>query len=60
MKLCIDILKSKNVFFSEAEDRNINQVLSVVWYQWEGVCKERIYEGEYGGNLMYSCMKIEQ
>jgi hypothetical protein len=25
-----------------------------------GECKERVQEGEYGGNIMYSCMKMEK
>jgi hypothetical protein len=30
------------------------------WYQWEGGgYKERVAEGEYHGNTMYSCMKMD-
>jgi hypothetical protein len=33
----------------------------VVWYQLErGGYKERVKEGEYSGNIMYSCMKMEK
>jgi hypothetical protein len=51
---------NKNVFFSlQKQDRNVIQVLSGGWYQWEGArYKERVWEGEYDGN-MYSCMKME-
>jgi hypothetical protein len=42
------------------ENRKVKQVLSGGWYQWEGGgYKERVQEGEYGGNSMYSCMKVE-
>jgi hypothetical protein len=30
------------------------------WYKWEGEYKERVLEGEYGGNITYSCMKMEK
>jgi hypothetical protein len=37
------------------------QVLSGGWYQWEGRGhKERVEEGKYGGNAVYSCMKMEK
>jgi hypothetical protein len=37
------------------------QVLSGGWYQWEwGGYKERVKEGQCGGNIMYSCMKMEK
>jgi hypothetical protein len=36
-------------------------VLSGARYQWEGIgYREGIKEGEYGRNIMYSCMKIEK
>jgi hypothetical protein len=38
----------------------LKQVLSGVWHQWEGVgYKERVEEGEYGGNI-YSYMKMDK
>jgi hypothetical protein len=43
------------------KDRKVKQVLSGVWYHWEwGGHKERMKEGEYGSNIMYSCMKMEK
>jgi hypothetical protein len=42
-------------FFTKTENKNVNQVLSGGWYQWEGGgCKERVKEGECGGNIKYS------
>jgi hypothetical protein len=33
------------------ENRKVKQVLSGHWYQWkEGGYKERVWEGDYGGN----------
>jgi hypothetical protein len=41
--------------------RKVKQILSRTWYQWEGgAYKERVKEGEYGANNMYSCMKMEK
>jgi hypothetical protein len=43
------------------KDKKIKHVLSGDWYQWEGGgYKERVKEGEYNGNIMYSCMKMEK
>jgi hypothetical protein len=52
----IDIL-NKNISFSKMEDRKVKQVLSGGWYQREG---QGYKEGERGGDIMYSCMKIEK
>jgi hypothetical protein len=42
-------------------DRKVKQVLSGGWYQWEKEgYEERVYEGEYGRNIMCSCMKREK
>jgi hypothetical protein len=42
-------------------DRKAKQVLSGSWYQCEGEgYKERVYEGEYGENIMHLCMKMEK
>jgi hypothetical protein len=42
------------------KDRNIKQVLSGGWYSWErGEHKERVKQGTYGGNTIYSCMKCK-
>jgi hypothetical protein len=50
-------LKFKPV--AKMKDRKIKQVL--LGYQWEGGGnKERVTEGEYGGNTMYSCIKLEK
>jgi hypothetical protein len=41
--------------------RKVKQVLSRGWYQWErGGHEERVKKGKYGGNTMYSCMKMEK
>jgi hypothetical protein len=38
----------------------VKQVLSRCWYQWEGgKHEEKLKKGKYGGNNMYSCMKME-
>jgi hypothetical protein len=43
------------------KDRYKKQFLSRAWYQWEGEeHKDRVKEGECGGNVMYSCMKMKQ
>jgi hypothetical protein len=43
------------------KDRKVKQVLSGGWYQWEeGGYKERRKEDKCGGNVMYSCVKMEQ
>jgi chitinase len=43
------------------EDRKVKQVLFGGWHQWEeGGHKERVKEGEYGRNIMYSCMKMKK
>jgi hypothetical protein len=59
---CVVIL-SKNfiLFFSftKSENRRVDQVLpeSKVWYQWEGRGGgERVKDGEYGANTVYTCM----
>jgi hypothetical protein len=42
------------------KDRKIKLFLSGDVYQWEeGGNKERVNEGEYGGCILYSCVKIE-
>jgi hypothetical protein len=42
------------------KDRKVKQVLSGGWYQQDrGKHKGRVKEGEYGGCIMYSCMKME-
>jgi hypothetical protein len=51
------IKQTKMSFFN----RKVKQVLSRGWYQWEGEgYKERVWEGECGENIMYSCMKMEK
>jgi hypothetical protein len=43
------------------KDRKVKQVSSGGWYQWEGKgYKERVKEGGYSGNILYSGMKMEQ
>jgi chitinase len=43
------------------EDRKVKQVLCGGWHQWEGGgYKDRVKEGEYDGNITYSCMKMEK
>jgi hypothetical protein len=43
------------------KERKVKQVFSGGEYQWEGGGhKETVKEGEYGGYILYSCMKIEQ
>jgi hypothetical protein len=43
------------------EDRKIKRVLLGDGYLWKGVGhKKGVKEGEYGGCILYSCMKIEQ
>jgi hypothetical protein len=41
--------------------RKVKWVLSWGWYLWEGgKYRERVKEGEYGGNIVYLCMKMEK
>jgi biotin-(acetyl-CoA carboxylase) ligase len=43
------------------ENWKVKQVLSESWHQWEGRgYKERMWEGDYSGNIMYSCLKMEK
>jgi hypothetical protein len=43
------------------ENSKVKQVLSGGWHQKEaGGFKKRVQEGEYGGNIMYCCMKTEK
>jgi hypothetical protein len=43
------------------KDRKVKQVLSRDGFQWEGrEHKKRVEQAEYGGCILYSCMKIEQ
>jgi hypothetical protein len=43
------------------KDRRVKQVFSGGGYQWEGGRhKKRVNEGEYGGCILYSYMKIEE
>jgi hypothetical protein len=43
------------------KDRRVKQVCSGAEYQWEvGRHKERVNEGEYGGCVLDSYMKIEE
>jgi hypothetical protein len=39
--------------------RKVKHVLSRQWVPVGGH-KERVKEGEYGGSILYSCMKMEQ
>jgi hypothetical protein len=43
------------------KDRKVKQVLSRGRFQWEapGGHKKMVKEGNDGGNILYSCMKIE-
>jgi hypothetical protein len=60
MKLHIDILNKQNIFFfSKTGGWETVPVWGSVSVE-RGGCKERMYEGEYGGNNMYSCMKMEK
>jgi hypothetical protein len=50
-------------FFQKLENKKVKQVLGGGggWHQWEGQgYKERVLEGEYGKNIMYSCVKMEK
>jgi hypothetical protein len=44
----------------KAEDRKVKQVLSGGQYQWEGSDIRKAVGGEYGGIILYSCMKMEK
>jgi hypothetical protein len=42
------------------KDRKVKQVLSGDRYQWKGGgYKGRMNKSDYGGCILYSCMKIE-
>jgi hypothetical protein len=46
-------------FVNEGQEGKTNSVQGL--HQWEGgEHKERMKEGEYGGNTTYSCIKMEQ
>jgi hypothetical protein len=50
--ICIAILNKQKCLFKKMESRKVKEVLSGSSYQWEGRgCKERVWEGEYGGLL---------
>jgi hypothetical protein len=62
-KLCAAILNRNVIFFSfaKSENRRVEQVLSggggEGWDQWEGRRSgERMWEGEYSANSIYTCM----
>jgi hypothetical protein len=58
---CTAILNKQKHHFSKTKNRKVKQVLPKDWYQWEGRgYKEKVLEGEYGGNIIYSCMKMEK
>jgi hypothetical protein len=43
------------------KDGKVRQVFSRSGYQWDGGRhKVKMNEGEYGGCVLYSCMKIEE
>jgi hypothetical protein len=42
------------------KDRKVKQVLSGVGTSGRAGHKERVKEGEYSGNIVYLCMKMEQ
>jgi hypothetical protein len=44
----------------ERENRKAEQVLSGVGTSGRGGYKERVQEGECGGNIVYSCMKMKK
>jgi hypothetical protein len=47
--------------FSKTENRKAKQVLSGRFIPLgEGRIKERVKEAEYGGNVTYSCMKMQK
>jgi hypothetical protein len=47
--------------FSETKTGRLNRsCLGIGTDAMEGGYKERVLEGEYGGNILYSCMKLEQ
>jgi hypothetical protein len=49
------------LFLSKTETRKAKQVLSVGVVPLGGEeYKERMWEGEYGRNIMYSCVKMEK
>jgi hypothetical protein len=50
-----------NCFFAFVKNQLIKQVQSRSLHQWErGRYKERVQEGEYDGNIIYSYMKMEK
>jgi RNA binding exosome subunit len=58
---CIAILNKQKCLFSKRVDRKVKQVLSESCYQWErGEHKERVKQGEHGGNIMYTYTKMEK
>jgi hypothetical protein len=43
------------------KNKKVKQALSGSWCQWErGRYRERTQEGEYGRNIIYSCVKMEK
>jgi hypothetical protein len=55
----IAILNKQKFLYSKIKNRKVKQVLSGVGANGRAEYKERVMEGEYGGN-MYSCMKMEK
>jgi hypothetical protein len=48
-------------FFKNAEQESMNRFCLGIWKQWKGAgYKERVYEDECGGTIMYSWMKMEK
>jgi hypothetical protein len=42
------------------ENRKLKQFLSGVGTSWRGSYKEKVYQGECSGNIMYSYMEMEK
>jgi hypothetical protein len=57
---CVAILNKQKCHFSKMKEKKVKQVLSWDWYQWEEGEHKKCVEGEYGGDIIYSCMKMEQ
>jgi hypothetical protein len=59
--LCSYLKQTKMSFifsFTKSENKKAEQVLPCrSWYQWEGRRDgERVWEGEYSANTMYTCV----
>jgi hypothetical protein len=54
------LTQTKISFFKNGEQEDKTSPAWVLASVGWGGCRERVWEGEYGDNTVYTCMKMEQ